>query len=133
MKNSSLLWLIAHRAVWTRAKAAKCGKGDGVCPRCQESIEDLKHLFFDCPHNLKFFNFLKKCFRGIKLFRLSANEVLLGECFHLDILLWHNIRGSLLFNIWKERNSSLFTGGSTSHILIIWLKSVLLLCRLKVR
>ena len=116
MKKASLLWLIAHKAVWTRARVARIGRGDGFCPRCKTCTEDLNHFFFDCSANLKYFNFLRNCFKGIKYFRLSEREVLLGECFHLDVLLWHNLRGSLLFCIWKERNAALFRGDSSSHV-----------------
>ena len=115
-KKACLLWLILHKAVWTGEKALKIGKGTGVCPRCKKGVETLEHLFFACEYNLKYFKFLHICFFALHPNPFSAPEILLGECYHLDILLWHNIRSSLLFHIWKERNSSVFGEGCTSQM-----------------
>ena len=113
-KKAALLWLIAHQAVWTGTRALKIGKGDGICQRCLSCSEDIHHLFYYCPFNLKYFKFLELCFSSL-IIKVTPSMVLLGECYHLDILLWHNIRSSLLFCIWKERNSAVFGEGCTSQ------------------
>lgn len=125
-KKATLLWLLTHQAIWTRSKAAKIGKGDGTCPRCKNSVEDLKYLFFECPFNQSYFQFLNKCFVNLKPHKLSDFEIMLGECIHLDIPLWHNLRSTLLFNIWKERNSAVFNYGCTSHLFIFMTEAKML-------
>ena len=116
VKKSCLLWLILHQSVWTCEKALKIGKGTGLCPRCKGGVETLEHLFFGCQYNHKYLKFLHISFCVLHPYPFSAPEILLGECQHLDILLWHNIRSSMLFHIWKERNSALFGEGCTSQM-----------------
>lgn len=61
-KKACLLWLIYHRGVWTNQRAAKIGKGNGICTRCLIAIEDLHHLFFSCRFNRPIFSF--SCSKG---------------------------------------------------------------------
>ncbi|MCO5587212.1 hypothetical protein L7F22_041159 [Adiantum nelumboides] len=78
VKQSVLLWLLAHQALWTGARAAKIGKGNGICQRCNSGIEDIHHLFFSCPFDLKYVKFLELCFVSLK-FRASSYEILTGK------------------------------------------------------
>ena len=59
----------------------------------------------------------------------------MGECIHLDIMLWHNLRSSLLFCIWKERNTAVFSERCTSHVFIYMTeaKSIVLQAAGKIR
>ena len=117
MKHSGLLWLILHKAVYTGSKALRIGKPNGLCPRCRHSLEDLDHLFFYCPFNLKFIDLLHACFSSTHPSPFSLQEILLGLCKNLDPPLWHWVRSLLLFHIWKERNAYLFQGGEGGQYL----------------
>ena len=60
--------------------------------------------------------FSNKYFEEFKPNMISDSEILLGECVHLDIPLWHNLRSTLLFIIWKERNCAVYNEKGTSHL-----------------
>ena len=115
-RRAILLWLIVHKAVWTGAKALKIGYGDGVCARCRVAQEDIRHLFFECPFNSKYLHVFNEYITRVRAPSLSAFEILLGECSHLDVWLWHDLRSAYLFNVWKERDSAVFARERTSHL-----------------
>ena len=115
MKHTSLLWLLIHRAIWTGKRALQIGKGNGMCKRCHSSIEDVEHLFFFCPFNVKYIDLMHACFKSVHPNPFSIQEILLGICINLDPPFWHIIRSTLIFHIWKERNAYVFAEGEKGH------------------
>ena len=91
------------------------GKASGTCPRCSNNIEDLDHLFYYCPFNMKYIDSLHSYFKGIHPNPFSPQEILLGTYLGLDPPFWLWVRSVMLFQIWKERNAYLFDEGGRDH------------------
>lgn len=107
-KKACLLWLILHKGIWTNNKAAKIGKGQGLCPRCRTEEETIHHLFFHCPHNglvLRILNSIMACInpRGV-----SLKQLVLGDFVGCSTPLWNCVRSEFLWFIWRSRNASIF-------------------------
>ena len=49
-KLKVFLWQLCHASLLTRGTLLKCGfQPDAICPICNANIEDMKHLFLQCP------------------------------------------------------------------------------------
>lgn len=106
------LWQICHKGLSVRGELIKRGMSmDPCCPLCQNDIETLEHLFFDCPSTASLWNYanshnwisnwnpvgLDKCCKGI----------LCEAVKNCDPLTVHKIVYAL-WSIWKGRNGVVF-------------------------
>ena len=48
-KQKQFHWKTIHRALYSESKLAQMGKSDGRCKLCNQNIENISHLLFDCP------------------------------------------------------------------------------------
>lgn len=108
------LFALAYTS-WSSLDCFKIGMSNGLHPRCKIAIQDIKQLLYNCPNNQKYFNLLGKFVVSLHCKTFKEHDVLWGECPHLDILLGHNLRSNMLFNIWKESNSAWFKGSCLSQ------------------
>ncbi|KAI5057840.1 hypothetical protein GOP47_0027855 [Adiantum capillus-veneris] len=101
-KQSVLMWLIIlHKALWTGEKQRNTGLGDGICPRCQQHLEDIPHLFINCPSNLIILAPLFKTLGYVpswKQFLLREGTTILHE-------FWQRSRAEFLWVLWTYRNN----------------------------
>ena len=114
-KMSVHLWLILHQALWTGSRALKAKVGDGRCPRCRRSEEDIFHLFMDCPHNTLVLGMLNRILRTWKNKEVSWKQLLLGDSIGCSTGLWNTIRACFLWHMWIQRNAKVF-GSAPPHI-----------------
>lgn len=46
-----MVWRIVQHGFFIGSRALKFTVSDGICSRCKEGIEDIRHLFFTCDYN----------------------------------------------------------------------------------
>lgn len=87
-------------------------------------------MFISCSHVSNFLSCLQACCFDLHPHPFQVKEILLGECYGLDIPLWNRWRGSYLWHCWIQRNEALFRGASSngSYILHFDLKRIALHC-----
>ena len=59
-KKACLAWLIAHKALWTKCKAARYNIDSEACTRCGLP-EDEAHIFIQCPQAAESYKTLHNC------------------------------------------------------------------------
>ncbi|KAH7307634.1 hypothetical protein KP509_22G069600 [Ceratopteris richardii] len=89
---------------------------DRHCSFCG-AVEDASHLFYECAHAKRFWYPVEKYLHSRNCPKLSREDVMLGCCKNLDLLLWNPWRGHILWSIWLIRNNKVF-GNCTKNFLI---------------
>ncbi|KAH7288609.1 hypothetical protein KP509_31G033600 [Ceratopteris richardii] len=100
-KKSVLMWQILHKGIWSNSRANKICGVPPWCKRCHRCIEDLAHLFFDCPKSRIVWHHVTQVLRLTN--QINWQQVLLGEVVGCSSRLCNAIRGETLWKIWRER------------------------------
>lgn len=110
-KLKTFLWLIFHDKLPTNLMRAKRGINTSVCcPRCNLALENMDHLFRDCPKAIAIWDkipsgrSMRAGFINSTSDWISAN-LKKKKIFHLGTdIPWNIIFGITLWQIWKDRN-----------------------------
>eukprot|EP00253_Pinus_taeda_P021028 PITA_21028 len=113
-KISHFLWMVGHKKILTWDKLRRRNfQGPSICHNCFKNEETLQHLLDTCPIANKLwekvgFRCQKRC-RGpgdiIDTIRQWPKSPY--DCAILNYM-WNIILGTVLWNIWKERNKRIF-------------------------
>lgn len=113
-KVSFLVWLIIRERILTReALQQKCFKLASRCEFCQQTGEDLNHLFISCPFTASIWGYF--CFgdRFVGRYRLSELPWVIGTMLNLSrrgTMLWKFLPYAISWVCWNERNARVFEG-----------------------
>ena len=121
-KQKQLHWKIIHRAIYTESKLASMGKSNGICKLCNDEVEDLQHLFYNCKQINNIWRSLENLISnkygfdvlfGVCNILFGINEPILKDYNHLINLAILECK----WQIWKNRNNVKFgKKESLSHL-----------------
>jgi hypothetical protein len=97
-------WLVIYQGLPSKARLAKSGLFDGLCPSCLKS-ESVKHILWEC-------SFVRSCWAQVQS---QLENILQGHLHWWEILfgdsrsviqdslagIWHCLRVSALYILWK--------------------------------
>lgn len=114
-KFKTFLWLIFHNKLPTNLLRFRRGiTNSDLCPRCNNSSENLDHLFKDCPKAIELWDSVpsgQQMRRGLgdsTAFWISSN-LKKGKLLQLgNSIPWNLLFCTTLWQIWKDRNRKSF-------------------------
>jgi hypothetical protein len=120
LKIKLFIWLAMEGKILTwDIIQARGREGPGICYLCNQDSETIDHLFLHCPFTQSVWNKVR-IMHGYKTNWFGVN---LAEC----IKIWYEDKSApstlaalICWNIWNERNKSIFEGISPSHLAVIY-------------
>ncbi len=110
-KSLDFHWKILHRCVFTESKLKLMKKSDGICKLCNENIETITHLLYDCVHVKPVWENIQKLLDSIVdcNIMLDISDIIFGVKANDNLDSTESIMINLIifiakWYIWKHRN-----------------------------
>ncbi|KAH9294882.1 hypothetical protein KI387_038470 [Taxus chinensis] len=127
-KVAHFLWCILHQGLPVGKCLILMGAPPLRCPFCNH-IETLLHLFWFCPHAQSAWRWIHTLFQPFLPTFFTWKMVLLGDSAFVPAKfynIWHSFRATILYHIWKTRNSAIFNKETVDRTFVISNKLVVI-------